>query len=157
VQYWTPSWKGLSGRFAYGAPDTNVGSTTNGVSEASGLRPTLFSGSVSYEAGPLLATGAYEQHKDFQSLNTLLGAPASQGKDQAWKAGVQYGDRIVALRQDNRGAFQGDLESRIGKAVRGGTGSSDQISGGIRSNLDRHGERGHPRMLGLKCARPGCA
>jgi predicted porin len=44
-----------------------------------------------YEDGPLYATLAYEQHDDFQALNTLLAAPASNGKDHAWKAGVQYG------------------------------------------------------------------
>ncbi len=73
VQYWTPAWNGLAGRFAYGAGDTNIGSPSTGVAESTG------------------ATIAHEQHKDFQSLNTLLGAPASSGKDRAWKAGVQYG------------------------------------------------------------------
>jgi predicted porin len=91
VQYWTPDWKGLSARFAYGAPDTNVGSSSTGVSEASGLRPALYSIAVSYAAGPLNATAAYEQHKNFQPLNTLLAVPVSAGRDQAWKAGVQYG------------------------------------------------------------------
>jgi len=91
VQYWTPGWKGLSGRFAYGAGDTNIGSTSTGVAENTGLKPSLFAGAAIYEAGPLYATLAHEQHKDFQSLNTLLGAAASSGKDQAWKAGAQYG------------------------------------------------------------------
>jgi predicted porin len=90
VQYWTPMWNGLSGRFAYGTGDVNVGSTATGVSEASMLRPALYSASVAYEIGPLYATAAYERHKDFQALNTLLGAAASPGKDDAWKAGLQY-------------------------------------------------------------------
>ncbi len=91
VQYWTPAWRGLSGRLAYGAGDTNIGSPSTGVPEGSGLKPTLFSGAAYYEDGPLYATLAYEQHNDFQALNTLLGAAASSGKDQAWKGGVQYG------------------------------------------------------------------
>jgi len=91
VQYWTPNWRGLTGRVAYGTGDTNVGSTATGVSEASNLRPALYAGSVAYEAGPLYATAAYERHKDFQPLNTLLGAAASSGKDDAWKGGIQYG------------------------------------------------------------------
>jgi predicted porin len=91
VQYWTPAWSGFSGRLAYGAGDTNIGSPSNGVPEGSGLKPALFAGAAYYEDGPLYATLAYEQHNDFQSLNTLLGAPASKGKDQAWKGGVQYG------------------------------------------------------------------
>ncbi len=91
VQYWTPAWNGLTGRFAYGAGDTNIGSPSTGVAESTGLKPALFAGAAIYEAGRLYATIAHEQHKDFQSLNTLLGAPASSGKDRAWKAGVQYG------------------------------------------------------------------
>jgi predicted porin len=90
VQYWTPSWNGLSGRFAYGATDSNLGSASTGVAEDSGLKPTLWSAMAAYEAGPLYATLAFEQHKDFQSLNTLLAAPASSGRDRAWKAGVSY-------------------------------------------------------------------
>ena len=91
VQYWTPSWRGLSGRLAYGVSDTNIGSPSTGVPEGSGLKPSLFAGAAMYEDGPLYATLAYEQHDDFQALNTLLAAPVSKGKDHAWKAGVQYG------------------------------------------------------------------
>lgn len=98
VQYWTPSWGGISARFAYGAGDTNVGSTANGVAESTNLRPALYSGSLSYEAGRLYLAAAAERHKDFQSLNTLLGANPSSGKDDAWKLGAQYGFLNNALR-----------------------------------------------------------
>jgi predicted porin len=91
LQYWTPNWNGFSGRLAYGTGDTNVGNSSIGVSEASGLRPALYAGTAVYESGPLYATVAYERHKDFQPLNTLLGAPASSGKDDGLKAGVEYG------------------------------------------------------------------
>ena len=90
VQYWTPNWKGLSGRLAYGTGDSNQGSAATGVSEASGLKPDLLSAMAAYEAGPFYATLAYEHHKDFQGLNSLLGAPASAGNDHGWKAGASY-------------------------------------------------------------------
>jgi predicted porin len=90
VQYWTPSWNGLSARFAYGATDSALGSASTGVAEDSGLKPNLYSAMANYDAGPLYVTLAYERHKDFQSLNTLVGAPASSGRDDAWKAGVSY-------------------------------------------------------------------
>jgi predicted porin len=90
VQYWTPSWNGLSGRFAYGVTDGQLGSSTTGVAENTGLKPQLFSAMAAYERGALYASLAYEQHNDFQSLNTLLGAPASNGEDRAWKAGLAY-------------------------------------------------------------------
>src|SRR5258706_7715659 len=91
AQYWTPAWRGLSGRLAYGAGDTNIGSPSPRVPEGSRLQPTPFSRPPYYQDGPLYATLAYEQHNDFQALNTLLGAAASSGNDQAWKGGVQYG------------------------------------------------------------------
>jgi predicted porin len=90
VQYWTPSWNGFTGRLAYGVGDTNIGSPATGVADNTGLKPAMFSGTAAYEAGPWYATVSYEQHKDFQALNTLVGAAASGGKDHAWKAGVQY-------------------------------------------------------------------
>src|SRR6266850_7848108 len=55
AQYWTPAWRGLSGRLAYGAGDTNVGSPSTGVPEGSGLKPSLYSGTALYEDGPLYA------------------------------------------------------------------------------------------------------
>jgi predicted porin len=90
IQYWSPNWAGFSARLAYGAGDTNVGSTANGVSEASGLRPALYSGTVTFESGPWYAAVAAERHKDFQALNTLLAAPQSSGHDDGYKAGLQY-------------------------------------------------------------------
>ena len=90
VQYWTPEWGGLSARFAYGATDSSLGSASTGVAESTGLKPQLFAANAAYENGPLYATVAYEQHNHFQSLNTLLGAPASSGKDKGIKAGVAY-------------------------------------------------------------------
>jgi predicted porin len=90
VQYWTPTWGGVSARFAYGATDSSLGSASTGVAESTGLKPQLFAANVAYENGPLYASLAYEQHNDFQSLNTLLGAPASGGKDTGWKAGAAY-------------------------------------------------------------------
>jgi predicted porin len=90
IQYWSPTWRGLTGRLAYGTGDTNVGSTANGVSEASGLRPALYSGMVSFESGGWYAAVSAERHKDFQPFNTLFAAPASSGHDDGYKAGVQY-------------------------------------------------------------------
>jgi predicted porin len=90
LQYWTPTWRGLTARFAYGAGDTNVGSSSTGVAESTNMRPALYAGTVIFESGPWYATVAGERHRDFQSLNTLLGAAPSTGKDDGLKAGLQY-------------------------------------------------------------------
>jgi len=82
VQYWTPNLGGFSGRFAYGANEEKSSPP------ASGLNPSLFSVSGSYDNGPLYLTLAYEEHKDFGTLVAVT--TTGQGKDQGWKTGGSY-------------------------------------------------------------------
>jgi predicted porin len=56
VQYWLPDLSGFSGRIAYGANEEKV---------SGGANPSLWSGSVTYDKGPLFLTGGYERHKDY--------------------------------------------------------------------------------------------
>jgi predicted porin len=122
VQYWSPNWRGLTARLAYGVSDTNVGSSTTGVAESTNLRPALYAGTVIFESGPWYATLAGERHKDFQPLNTLLAAAPSSGKDDGLKAGLQYSfnsswslggvvERLKYLADDINGL--GSLERKV--------------------------------------------
>jgi predicted porin len=76
--------------YALGEPDctgSNVASCTDGSFD------TAYSTSVSYEAGPLYATAAYELHKNVNRTDDEAGAaPGSVGirNESAFKAGVQY-------------------------------------------------------------------
>lgn len=71
VQYWTPSWQGLSGRVAYAFNEGEVGPR--------GSSPRLWSASLNYDDGPWNVALAREEHRDYQGpgLNdsgTKLGA-----------------------------------------------------------------------------------
>jgi predicted porin len=152
VQYWTPAWSGLSARFAYGATDSSLGSSSTGVAEGSGLKPNLWSAMAAYEAGPLYATLAVEQHKHFQSLNTLLGAPASSGRDRGWKAGVAYklanafGVGVIyerlEYRADDIGAL-GSLERKVDNVYVVGT-----YETGAHNIALAYGQKGKEKLSG---------
>jgi len=153
IQYWTPAWNGLSGRLAYGAGDTNVGSSTTGVSESSNLRPALYAGSAAYEMGPLYVTVAAERHKDFQSLNTLLGAAASSGKDDAWKLGAQYalfGNTLTLGGIVERLKYKADDISGLGALERKVTNwyLVGKLQSGPHSMALSYGQKGQEKLSG---------
>lgn len=71
VQYWTPTVRGVQGKFAYAFNEGEVGPR--------GSSPRLLSASVTYEEGPWNLSLAREEHRDYQGpgLNdsgTKLGA-----------------------------------------------------------------------------------
>lgn len=68
LQYWTPVFRGLSGRVAY---STNEGKTAvAGVT----VSPQLGSALVTYERGPFGARYGYERHEDYFGLAQLGGS-----------------------------------------------------------------------------------
>jgi predicted porin len=72
VQYWSPAWRGLSARLAYGLSEERP---------ANGAKPSLLSGSVAWEAGDLTLTAAHERHRAYQAVDTT---------DTASKLGAAY-------------------------------------------------------------------
>jgi predicted porin len=153
VQYWTASWNGVSGRLAYGAGDTNVGSSTTGVAESTNMRPALYAGSAAYELGPLYVTVAAERHKDFQALNTLLGAAASSGKDDAWKLGVQYallGNTLTLGGIVERLKYQADDINGLGGLERKVTNwyAVGKYQAGPHSMALSYGQKGQEKLSG---------
>lgn len=78
VHYWTPAWRGLSLRLAHGV---------NEESPPNGARPSLDSGALVYEQGPLYATLAHERHHDYRGVGM---------DDRGTKLGLAY--RFGALR-----------------------------------------------------------
>lgn len=57
LHYWSPAWKGLTLRLAHGL---------NEERPANGARPSLSSGALVFEHGPLYATLAHERHDDYR-------------------------------------------------------------------------------------------
>ena len=71
AQYWTPNLSGFSGRLMYGANEERS-ATAN---------PSLWSGSVTYDNGPIFVTAAYELHKNYGGLGL---------DDKGWNVGAAY-------------------------------------------------------------------
>jgi len=72
VQYWTPAYKGLSGRIAYSANE----SRTSDSAALAQMNPSIWGLNVAYEHGPLYLGYGYERHKDYFGLSALV--PAAQ-------------------------------------------------------------------------------
>lgn len=73
IQYWSPKIGGVSARLAYGINEETVVGT--------GAKPSLLSGSLSYELGALQLVAAHERHREYQT---------AQGSDTATKLGLSY-------------------------------------------------------------------
>ena len=97
IQYWSPKLAGFSARLAYGVNEETVAET--------GAKPWLASGSLSYEAGPLLITAAHERHDEYQTAHTT---------DTATKIGAAYtwgSARLAGVFEHLKyGTSSGDLE-----------------------------------------------
>lgn len=140
IQYWTPSWRGLSGKLAWGTPEEKGAKP--------GYKPQLWSTALSYEADGLVATLAHEIHEDYQSLG---------GRDIGSKLGVAYlwgNTRLAGLWEHLRyetasgvlarnawyiSATQqlGKLSLRLGYGqADDGSGPASQAVGGLRSGAE---------------------
>ncbi|MGH8729131.1 MAG: porin [Burkholderiales bacterium] len=92
VQYWTPSFNGLSGRVYYSA---NENKSADGVDPE--VDPFTYGFAVIYENGPLYLNFAAERHEDYYglaSLSAAFGAGPSAANDASedtgYKAGIGY-------------------------------------------------------------------
>ena len=72
VQYWTPSFKGFSGKIAY---SLNEGKTSNSLGLVQ-INPNIWSANAEYENGPVYFGYGYELHTDYFGLGAI--APAAQ-------------------------------------------------------------------------------
>lgn len=137
VQYWSPSLGGFTARVAYGP---NEGTVT-----ASGGRPWLASGDITYQQGDLLVTLAAEHHNAYQTRGTSDSA-AKLGLAYQWGPArlsavvekLRYG---TASGQLSRTAWYTSATYRIGagmlKAAYGragdGRGPSSDLVGSVRA------------------------
>ena len=71
VQYWTPTWNGLSARFAAGLNE----SRSRASATEPGTNPWVLSALASYDVGPLSVRYAYQTHLDYFGLSWLGGSP----------------------------------------------------------------------------------
>jgi predicted porin len=73
VQYWSPTWNGLTGKLAYSFNEGAIG--------PGGGKPSLWSSSVTWDQGPWNLALAHEEHHDYQGPHLT---------DTATKLGAAY-------------------------------------------------------------------
>jgi hypothetical protein len=71
IQYWTPTFHGLSARFAAGLNETR----TRASAYEPATNPWVLSALASYDVGPLSIRYAYQTHLDYFGLSWLGGSP----------------------------------------------------------------------------------
>jgi predicted porin len=117
IQYWTPTWNGLSARVDYSFDEGKSGSTSTPV-----ISPWVFGAAISYDNGPLVLRYAYEQHNDYFGMSQIGGslpsATNTSSKDMGNKIIAQYtfGDTTVSgiyewLRYSNEDRDAGNVAS----------------------------------------------
>jgi predicted porin len=82
VQYWTPDYKGFSGRVMY---SVNEGKTSDSTALTQ-VSPNIWGLNVAYENGPLYFGYGFERHNDYFGLGAI--APAAQAVPVAAVAGL---------------------------------------------------------------------
>ncbi|MDZ5458028.1 porin [Azohydromonas lata] len=140
VQYWSPNWKGLSARVAHGLRED--------VNRDTGAKPSLWSASVSWEAGPWLLTAAHERHGNYQTATTT---DTASKLGAAWQSGpvrlaavverLRYGTATGELKRNAwylSGTYRlGPGSVRVGYTrAADGKGPSAETVGFFRSGAD---------------------
>lgn len=94
LQYWTPNFNGLSGRFDYSMGEQK----SNATATTAGINPTLFSASLTYANGPISLRYGYEQHKDYFGMSQLGG---SAGATLSNSSSKDVGHTLVGVYQQD--------------------------------------------------------
>ena len=76
IQYWTPSWSGVSARLLY---SINEGKQVSDAATAVAYNPTVVSALLTYKTGDLALHYSYEQHRDYYGLSQLVANLGSWG------------------------------------------------------------------------------
>ena len=85
VQYWSPSFAGVTGRIAYSVNENRTAA----------VNPDIASGSLEWESGIFYLGYAYESHDDYFGLDALV--PAAQAAPVAGPASSRdHGEKLVA-------------------------------------------------------------
>ena len=99
VQYWTPGYKGLSGRLVY---SVNEGKASDAAA-VTRINPSIWGLNVAYDNGPLYVAYGFERHNDYFGLGAIApaaqavpvaavaGSPAASSRDIGHKVAARYG------------------------------------------------------------------
>ena len=131
-QYWSPTFNGFSGRFAYSA---NEGKTTSSAPVQQ--NPSLVSLSGSYSAGPFYVALAHERHTEFGNSATSL----SHDKGLKLAATFTFGATKIGFITEQL-KFKGNIAATgLSKAYTAGASSEAKISASyisLRHSIGKH-------------------
>ena len=131
-QYWSPTFNGFSGRFAYSA---NEGKTTSSAPVQQ--NPSLVSLSGSYSAGPFYVALAHERHTEFGNSATSL----SHDKGLKLAATFTFGATKIGFITEQL-KFKGNIAATgLPKAYTAGASSEAKISASyisLRHSIGKH-------------------
>lgn len=102
VQYWSPTFRGLSGRIAY---SLNEGRTPR-TPTAPSIQPSIVSALVSYDRGPLKLRYGFEAHLDYFGLTPLGGSPAATDTN---RSAIDLAHKVAAVYTH----AQADFDTRL--------------------------------------------
>lgn len=156
VHFWTPVWRGVTGRLAYAFNDGEMGPQQS--------LPTLWSSSLTFEDGPWHLTLAREEHRNYQGpglddSGTKLGAAYRTGN---WRASLtterlryetprgvltrgstymsavwQFGSGSLRLAYTHAGKGKGPSGSRVGFIAAGPATGASQLTLGYDHALSQ--------------------
>lgn len=89
LQYWSPNFSGFAVRLQY---QINEGRTTR-TPTAPSIQPSLFSGALAYDIGPLKLRYAFEAHLDYFGMSPIGGSP---GDTLTNHSSTDLGHRVIA-------------------------------------------------------------
>ena len=129
VQYWSPSWSGMSFRLAYGLPEATR-TAANGARYA----PAVLGLGTEYAAGPLLLRYVYQQQRDYFGLAWLGPNPAANpdGRGSTAQGSKDSNHRLVARYAiDGHWTLQGALDRlayRVDRVTAGAVNQYDRVA-----------------------------
>lgn len=89
VQYWSPTYEGVSARLAYSLDEGRTPSTPMAPS----IDPSIFSASLAYDKGPVKLRYAFEAHFDYFGMSQQGGSPGATNTNSS---STDFGHRVVA-------------------------------------------------------------
>jgi predicted porin len=123
IQYWTPTWHGLSARLAAGLNE----SRTRASATEPGTNPWILSALASYDVGPLSVRYAYQMHLDYFGLSWLGG---SSGVTLTNPSSRDDGHEIVAWVKLPTGTRVAGIAERL-------TYRTDEMTAGLVNSYQR--------------------
>lgn len=99
VQYWTPTWSGLSARLLYSLNEGRTARSPMAVSHS----PSIAGAAIAYDIGPLKLRETFEVHLDYFGMSLLGGSPAATPTN---RSSTDFGNKVMATYTSPMAGFE---------------------------------------------------